>query len=290
MKRIKDVWVGCFQAMASPCEVFVDHTDRLLAKKLFQLAEEEALRIEQKFSRYRNDNIIFKINNANGQRIPVDEETSNLLDFADACYQMSGGCFDITSGLLRKVWHFDGSDSLPSPEAVKTLLPCIGWGKVRWQRPNLTLPAGMEIDLGGIGKEYAVDKTAEILSQYLSTGVLINYGGDLFALGPQINGIPWNVGIDDPNATGEQILVQIPFSKGGLATSGDARRYLLKEGVRYGHILDPRTGWPILNTPRSVTVAAKTCMEAGMLATLAMMQGSDAESFLQEQEVPFWLI
>ncbi len=282
--------IGRFQAMASPCEVFIDHKDRHLTNKLLQLAEAEALRIEQKFSRYRKDNIIFQINNANGQPIQLDEETANLVDFADACYQMSDGRFDITSGLLRKVWHFDGSDNLPDPEAIKALLPRIGWSKVKWQRPNLTLPAGMEIDLGGIGKEYAVDKTAEILSQYLSTGVMINYGGDLFALGPQINGAPWNVGIDDPNATGEQVVVQISFSKGGLATSGDARRYLLKEGVRYGHILDPRTGWPVLNPHRSVTVAARTCIEAGMLATLAMMQGSDAKLFLEEQGVPFWII
>jgi thiamine biosynthesis lipoprotein len=176
------------------------------------------------------------------------------------------------------------------------LLPRIGWEKIKWLRPYLTLPAGMEIDFGGIGKEYAVDKTAEILAQYLSTvavppsGVMINYGGDLFALGPRINGAPWHVGIDDPEATGEQIVVQIPFLKGGLATSGDARRCLLKEGIRYGHILNPRTGWPVLNTPRSVTVAAKTCMEAGMFATFAMLQGSEAKSFLEEQGVPFWLM
>ena len=289
-QRVKDIWVGRFWAMASPCELLIDHEDRRLSKKLFQLAKEEALRIEQKFSRYRKDNIIFQINNAEGQQIAVDEETGNLLDFAEACYQMSDGRFDITSGILRQVWHFDGSDALPSPDAIKSLLPKMGWSKVRWKRPNLTLPAGMEIDFGGIGKEYAVDKTAEILCAYLSSGVLINYGGDLFALGPRRNGEHWNVGIDDPNATGEQIMMQIPFSKGGLATSGDARRYLLKDGVRYGHILDPTTGWPVLNTPRSVTVAAKTCMEAGMLATLAMLQGSGAKSFLQEQGVPFWMV
>jgi thiamine biosynthesis lipoprotein len=287
---MKDIWVGNFSAMASPCELFIDHEDLHLAKKLFELAKQEALRIEQKFSRYRKDNIIFKINNAGGKRVEVDEETANLVDFSAACYEMSDGSFDITSGLLRKVWHFDGSDSLPTPDAVLALLPKIGWSKVRWQSPYLTLPAGMEIDLGGIGKEYAVDKTAKLLSQYLLTGVLINYGGDLFSIGPRINGVPWNVGIDDPDATGKQVVVQIPFSKGGLATSGDARRYLLKEGKRYGHILDPRTGWPVLNTPRSVTVAAKTCMEAGMIATLAMMQGSDAKLFLQKQEVPFWLV
>ncbi len=288
-QQIKAIWTGRFFAMASPCEVLIDHEDRNLAKKIFQLAQEEALRVEQKFSRYRADNIVFQINNANGQSVQVDEETGTLLDFAAACYQMSDGRFDITSGLLRKVWHFDGSDAIPAPDAVDALLPLMGWEKVKWQRPFFTLPAGMEIDFGGIGKEYAVDKTAARLSPYLSTGVLINYGGDLFALGPRRNGKGWNVGIDDPDATGQQIMAQISFSKGGLATSGDARRYLIKEGVRYSHILDPKTGWPVPNTPRSVTVAAQTCVEAGMLATLAMLQGSDAKSFLEEQGAPFWL-
>jgi thiamine biosynthesis lipoprotein len=290
LQRINDIWVGHFEAMASSCDLLIDHADPQLASHLFELAQQEALRIEQKFSRYRKDNIIFKINNTDGHRIEVDEETANLLDFSAACYEMSEGHFDITSGLLRQVWHFDGSDLLPNPADVSALLPRIGWEKVTWQRPDLMLPLGMEIDLGGIGKEYAVDKTAEIISQYLATGVLINYGGDLFSLGPRRSGLSWNVGIDDPDQTGDQIIVQVPFSKGGLATSGDARRYLLKDGVRYSHILDPRTGWPVLNAPRSVTVAEKTCMEAGMMATFAMMHGKDARSFLQEQGVPFWLL
>ncbi len=290
LTRENGLWTGRFHAMAGPCEILIDTQDAALAEALFHLAEEEARRIEQKFSRYRDDNIVHRINHADGKPIEVDEETADLLDFAATCAALSEGTFDITSGLLRQVWRFDGSDRLPDPKAVAALLPRIGWSKVSWKRPFFTLPAGMEIDFGGIGKEYAVDRTAHILSKYLGTGILVNYGGDLFAVGPRADGTPWQIGIDDPGASGEKLVAKIPLKQGGLATSGDARRYLLKDNIRYSHILDPRTGWPVKNTPRSVTVLAPTCLEAGMLATFAMLQGNKAKTFLEGEGVPFWLV
>jgi thiamine biosynthesis lipoprotein len=288
--RENGLWAGRFQAMAGPCEVLIDTEDGPLAETLFRLAEEEARRIEQKFSRYRDDNIVYRINQAGGKPVEVDAETAYLLDFADICYRLSEGAFDITSGLLRKVWRFDGSDRLPDPKAVAALLPHIGWSKVTWERPHFTLPAGMEIDFGGIGKEYAVDRTAQILSKHLQTGMLINFGGDLFAVGPRADGTLWQIGVDDPDASGKKLVAKIPLKQGGLATSGDARRFLLKNNIRYSHILDPHTGWPAKNTPRSVTVLAPTCLEAGMLATFAMLQGSEAKTFLEGEAVPFWLV
>lgn len=290
LTRENGLWTGRFHAMAGPCEVLIDTRDAAPAEKLFRLAEEEARRIERKFSRYRDDNIVYRINHADGKPIEVDEETASLLDFAAACAGLSGGKFDITSGLLRQVWRFDGSDRLPDPEAVAALLPRIGWSKVRWERPFLTLPAGMEIDFGGIGKEYAVDRTAQLLSQHLQTGILINYGGDLFAVGPRVDRTLWQVGIDDPAASGKKLVAKIPLKQGGLATSGDARRYLLKNNIRYSHILDPQTGCPVRGAPCSVTVLAPTCLEAGMLATFAMLQGNKAKTFLEGEGVPFWLV
>ncbi len=281
-----ECWLARFTAMAGPCEVFMDVPERPLAAKLARIAHREANRIEQKFSRYRRGNIVHKINHAKGKPVEVDEETANVLDYAAQCYALSEGRFDITSGVLRDVWRFDGSDNVPNADAVKNVLVRVGWQKVTWQKPMLTLAPGMEIDLGGIGKEYAVDRSAVLMRPLVQSGVLINFGGDLFALGPRRDGQPWEVGLDDPSATGERYLGKIELSRGGLATSGDARRFLYKDGVRYGHILDPRTGWPVPRTPRSVTVTAPTCMEAGMLATFAMLHGSEAEAFLQAQEIP----
>jgi len=102
------------------------------------------------------------------------------------------------------------------------------------------------------------------------------------------SGKPWVIGVDDPNATGEHSVGSVSLARGGIATSGDARRFLLRDGVRYSHILNPKTGWPVVSAPHSITVIADTCVEAGILSTLAMLQGPKAEAFLAEQEVQFW--
>lgn len=266
----------------------MDLEDKGLAARLLSLARGEAGRIERKFSRYRSDNIIHRINSAAGRPVEVDEETANLLNYADQCYRLSEGRFDVTTGVLREVWRFDGGDRVPDATAVARVLERVGWHKVRWQRPVITLRPDMEIDLGGIGKEYAVDSTAQIVRAQTDAGVLINYGGDLAATGPRAGSTPWIVGVDDPVRTGRGSVGEIRLVRGGIATSGDARRYLLKDGVRYGHILDPRTGWPVAGAPRSVTVVSDTCTQAGMLATFAMLHGPEAEAFLHEQKVEFW--
>jgi FAD:protein FMN transferase len=274
--------------MASPCEVHVGDADLATADRVVALAAAEAHRIEAKFSRYRRGNVIDEINTADGRPVVVDDETGRLLDYAARLYELSAGKFDVTSGVLRRAWRFDGSDRVPSPDAVAALLPIVGWHKVSWKAPVLTLPRGMEIDLGGIGKEYAVDSAAALVRP-VSARCLLNFGGDLLALGPQLGGAPWRVGIESVSDAGA-VARQIDLGVGALATSGDSRRFLLKDGKRYGHVLDPTTGWPVVGAPRSVTVAAATCTEAGMLATLALLQGAEAETFLEAQGVQFWAL
>jgi len=290
LERRDDYWLARFLAMGSPCELLVDSAERALIAQLADLAFGEAKRIEQKFSRYRDDNIVHRMHHNHGAPVEVDEETAKLLDYADLCYRLSDGLFDITSGVLRKVWKFDGSDHVPAQEDIAALLPRIGWNKVTWSKPYLTLPEGMEIDFGGIGKEYAVDKTAQLLTARSNVSMVVNFGGDLFVTGLRANGSPWRIGVDDPDASGAHALAQLQLARGGVATSGDARRFLLKDNIRYGHILNPTTGWPVRDAPRSVTVAAPTCVEAGMLTTFAMLQGKNAEAFLKEQAVQHWIV
>lgn len=285
-----DYSIGRFSAMACPCEILLESSDKPLISSITELAYKEAKRIEKKFSRYRKDNIIYKINNSNGITIKVDDETALMFDFADQCYQLSEGKFDITSGVLRKIWTFDGSDNIPDEEQVKKIKPDIGWNKVSWKKPFITLPRNMEIDLGGIGKEYAVDSTVKLIKQHTDNSFLVNFGGDIGCPKPRKKNTPWVIGVDDPKHTGDNSAGRITLFQGGLATSGDARRYLLKEGVRYSHILDPQTGYPVPHAPRSVSVIANTCLEAGMLSTFAMLQGKEAVEFLEAQDVKFWCI
>lgn len=288
-----DYTIAYFDAMASRCEVLIDTIDPSVAERLGSIAQQEALRIQQKFSRYRDDNIIYQINLSEGRPITVDTETAQMLDYAAHCYALSDGLFDITSGVLREVWKFDGSDNIPDAIQVKQLLSRVGWNKVRWQAPQIIIPSGMQIDLGGIAKEYAVDRSLQLLQSANSAPCLVNYGGDIATSGPRQNGKGWLVGIEQPDFSsgGSPSQTRVyELKQGALATSGDARRYLLKNGKRYSHILNPRTGWPVSGAPRSVSVITDTCTEAGILATLAMLHGADAETFLQQQGVTYWCV
>ena len=290
LERVDDYFRGKFEAMASPCEVLIDTDDREEAETLLETARREAIRVECKFSRYRKDNILYRINNSGGQPVEVDPETAHLLDYAATCHEISDGMFDITSGVLRRVWKFDGSDRVPSHRAVRDVLRHIGWHHVKWENQTLSLPAGMEIDLGGFGKEYAVDRTAVLIASQTQNAFLVNFGGDLFASGLRRWNRTWAVGIDDPQQPGNAALYRLDISRAALATSGDARRYVIWKGKRLGHILNPKTGWPVKNAPRSVTVLGPTCIEAGTLSTLAYLQGNHAREFLQQQRIPFWLL
>lgn len=260
-----------------------------LAQRVLDVIAAEAWRIERKFSRYRSDSLVHRINEGAGDDTVVDDECANLLDFADTLTRLSAGAFDITSGVLRKAWTFDGADHVPSQEQIDALLECVGWHKAEWRRPVIKLRTGMQIDLGGIGKEYAVDAAASLAEKIAPRlSCLINFGGDVAVRSERQDGTPWRVGIESCARIGTaQRVVQL--SRGALATSGDSRRFALRGGHRYSHILDARTGWPVRNAPHSITVAADTCSQAGTLTTLAMLQGENAEQLLQASGRQYWL-
>ena len=285
-----DTGIGRFTAMACPCEILVDTHDLLEVETLTQLAFNEAIRIEKKFSRYRTDNIIYEINHAQGRTSQVDEETALLLDFANQCYELSEGMFDITSGALGAIWKFNGENKIPSLQKISDTLKNIGWKKVTWNNPDFTLLPNMEIDFGGIGKEYAVDACHKILSKKTSKSYLVNFGGDIVCSGPRKNNQPWFIGIETPYIDNIATAGKISLYKGGLATSGDSKRFLIHEGVRYSHILNPVTGYPVAHAPRSISVAADSCIEAGMMSTFAMLQGDRAIEFLKQQNINYWCI
>ena len=286
--RGTDLVAVCFTAMASPCELLVRASQLQVARELGECAAEEAWRIEQKFSRYRVDSVTAWIHAHRGAPIELDEETASLMNFAERCYTISEGMFDITSGILRQAWTFDGSDRLPQSAAIEALLPFVGFDKLKWRSPWLELPIGMELDFGGIGKEYAVDRAYDLLARTSAGPFLVNFGGDLRANAPPPRG-RWQVGIEKPDSERDAKMI-LELERGALATSGDSRRFVLRDGVRYGHLLNPKTGWPVAHAPRSVTVAASSSTEAGLLSTLAMLQGPRAREFLNEQGVKYWVL
>ncbi|HWL74345.1 MAG TPA: FAD:protein FMN transferase, partial [Burkholderiaceae bacterium] len=187
-----------FRAMASHCEVRVYAPDQATAQHWSDAAIAEVRRIEAKYSRYRDDSVTTAINRAaGGAALTVDAETASLLDFADMLYGQSDGAFDLTSGVLRRAWDFK-SGRVPSQSALDELLQRVGWSKVDWNSPVLGLRADMEIDFGGIGKEYAADRAAAIVADLGGAHGLVNLGGDIRVIGPHADGQAWRVAVQDP--------------------------------------------------------------------------------------------
>jgi thiamine biosynthesis lipoprotein len=261
-----------FSAMASRCEVRVFAPDEATARGWSDAAIEEVRRIETKYSRYRDDSVTSAINRAaGGAALKVDDETAALLTFAGRLHAQSGGAFDLTSGVLRRAWDFKAA-RLPGPDDVAALLPLVGWQRIEWDGTRLRLPlAGMEIDFGGIGKEYAADRAATRMEELGARHGLVNLGGDVRILGPQPDGTAWTIGVQDPRGQGGAAIAALAVSSGAMATSGDYERYFEHDGRRYCHLLDPRSGWPVAHW-RSVSVVAPLCVLAGACATIAMLK------------------
>lgn len=273
--------------MASHCEVRVYAPDEATARHWSDAAIAEVRRIETKYSRYREDSVTTAINRAaGGAAIGVDTETAGLLDFAAELHAQSDGAFDLTSGVLRHAWDFK-TGRVPAQAALDELLPRVGWSNIEWQAPTLRLRAEMEIDFGGIGKEYAADRAAAIVTDLGGQHGLINLGGDVRVIGPHADGSAWRIAVQDPRGEPGATIAFLNVPHGAMATSGDYERYFEHEGRRYSHLLDPRTGWPV-EYWRSVSVVAPLAIAAGACATVAMLKPVDAAlRFLQAQGVRY---
>lgn len=278
-----------FKCFAALNEIQLDQLDADKAQTIFTIIEQEALRIEHKFSRYRLDSVVSLINDAAGKKAcSLDPETAMLLAFAELAFKTSSGLFDITSGVLRRVWDFK-QGRIPTSERIDEVLPLVGWEKVKLNKKQIYLPEpGMEIDLGGIGKEYAVDRAAELAFQHGAKHCCINFGGDLRVTGPRGDGRPWSVAIQHPRVKGG-VIASVPLSQGALATSGDYERYIEVDGKRYCHLLNPKTGWPVEHL-QSVSVIADTCLNAGFLASATMLLGAKGKTELLDQTGLSYLI
>jgi thiamine biosynthesis lipoprotein len=275
-----------FEAMASRCEVRLAAPDLPMAQRLMRQAIDEVRRIETKYSRYRPDSIVSRINAAAGKEaVACDRETMDLIGYAGALFGASGGLFDITSGVLRRAWNFRRPE-VPGAGALEPLLALVGWHKVACGAEDVLLrQAGMEIDFGGFGKEYAADRAAALLVEAGVRHGYVNLGGDMRFLGPQLDGRPWSIGIQDPREV-EGVVATLPVSRGALATSGDYERYFELDGQRYCHILDPRSGMPVRYW-RSVSVLAPLAIAAGSCSTIAMLKQQDGIHFLNASDMSY---
>lgn len=272
--------------MGGPCRIHldIDHVPDALQALLIS----EVNRLEQKYSRYRPDSVVSLMNEGKLFDLVDDEETIGLINFAQQCHELSHGVFDLTVGKLREVWDFKQSQ-LPQPDALARVLQNIGWHKLGWNGRQLFIPSTMEVDLGGLVKEFAADRLVNLMRTEGVDG-LVNLAGDIAVTGPRRDESPWRVGVLNPRAP-DQAIADIELYAGGMACSGDYERFVVIDDQRYCHILRPDTGYPVADGLASVTVVADQCILAGAISTIAMLKPkTEALSWLNEMELPYLAI
>ena len=264
-----------FKALGTNCSIKFRLTDERAAL----LFAAEALgwigKFEAKFSRFQPTSLVSRINAAAGTEwVAVDDEMEHMLKLADDLHRRTHGILDPTLLPLLRVWDWKQVHlKLPQATEVQAALALTGWQKVQRRPGAVRLPeAGMGLDFGGFGKEYAVDYLAKIARQHGISDALIDLGRDIFAMGGNGRHPFWHVGIEDGCKPGE-CWGGLAVSDRAVSASGDYARHFTHDGIRYGHILDPRTGWPVRNGMRAVTVIAPSCLEAGVYSTAVFVLG-----------------
>ncbi len=262
-----------FTAMGGLCRLRLELGDRADAncQAAIAAAVAEVHRLERKYSRYTTDSLTTAINRAagSGSSVTIDAETAALLQYAQTLWEQSDGLFDLTAGVLRRVWDFK-SDVVPLQSAIDQVLPLVDWSQVQWNEESVYLPtAGMEIDFGGCVKEYAADCAAQRLREHDIAAALVDLAGDMVAIGVPAGHKGWPIGIRHPEQK-DTALAQVLLPSGALASSGDYERCMVVGGQRYSHILNAKTGWPVRGLV-AVSILAEQCLVAGSSATLAML-------------------
>ena len=271
-----------FRAMGSPCEIQLYSDDKHQAQCAAKMTMADVMRIESRYSRYREDSVLSAINRvaARGGETAIDEETAALLHYADTCYRQSEGLFDITSGVLRKAWDFK-AQKIPDQTVIEQLLRVVGWDKVQLYTSRISFKhPGMQLDFGGIGKEYAVDRAAAICREQGIEHGLVDLGGDIKIIGPHADGRPWSVGLRHPRKPGA-LMATVMVYAGAVASSGDYERCIVVDGQRYSHVLSPKTGWPVAGLA-GLSVLAEQCVIAGSACTISMLMEERGKIWLED--------
>lgn len=239
-------------------------------------AMEECGRYEQMLSRTIEGSDVWRINHADGVPVEVSDDTAAILRCAEKISEKSSGAFDITIAPASMLWDFtSGKAELPDTEALAAAAALVDYSKVQLEGNTVTLPEGMMIDLGGIAKGYIADKVKAYLEERGVEHAILSFGGNIVAIGKKPDGKDWKVGIQDiDKPTGEYMLV-VANRGGSTVTSGIYERGFEVDGVRYHHLLNPKTGWPEQNELASVTILSESSMEGDALATAAFILGKE---------------
>lgn len=251
-------------------------------------AHEEVQRLDYIFSNYRDDSVLAEVH-LNAEKGPVKvprefiELTRRSLEFSE----LTGGAFDITVGKIFELWKKAGeTGNAPTKIEIENALKCVGYKKVNLfpKRGEISLnPACVRLDYGAIGKGYAVDKAVGILKKFGIRRGIVNFGGNIYALGPPPGKDGWVIGIKDPLDSSES-MIEIIVREQGVATSGDYERFFEIEGKRYSHIIDPRTGVPSTGVKSSTVVSGDAATADALATAFSVLHESESISSLKRIE------
>ncbi len=293
--------------MGSPCQILIDVLENSSNLNKIPFIRSQLLtemeRLEKKYSRFKPDSTLSKINNSLQacHSLEIDDETLGLLNYADTAYEISDGLFDITIAPLSRLWDFR-SQIIPSDEEIKKALKNVSWSSVSIDKRKISANKAVNLDLGGIVKEYAADRLAALLHLAECSASLINLGGDIRVVGPKISGLPWKISVDDfanrltsdstekksIHSKKNEMLPVLYLKSGAVATSGTDYRGFWIDKTWYCHLINSKTGWPIPRTLLSVTTITDLCVTAGTLTTTALLFGKQkAEMWLDQLSVAY---
>ena len=262
--------------LGSPLEITVVAKDTIQGNQYIDLAITEVKRIEYLISDWIPSTQISQVNkNAGSKPVKVDKEVFDLVGRAIKVSQITSGAFDISYASMDKIWKFDGSmKAMPTEEAIKKSVSKIGYKNIILDTKEQTIflkNEGMKLGLGGIGQGYIADKVKELLFSKGCNSGIVNVSGDINAWGRQQDGNPWTVGIVNP-LNKNKVFATFPLEDSAVETSGNYEKYVIFNGIRYSHIIDPRTGYPAQGVV-SVSVFAKQTEIADALATGIFVMG-----------------
>ena len=265
--------------MGSRFDITIIDKDSAAAEANIDAVIAEVTRIEDLISDWRPYTQVSKVNqNAGIAPVKVDKEVFELTERAIRLSELTGGAFDISFAAMDRIWKFDGSmKKMPTPEAIKKSVEKVGYHNIILDRKNSTIFLkfkGMKIGFGALGEGYAADRCkAMMMAKGVEAGI-VNGSGDMNTWGKQPDGSPWNIGITNPMQTNE-LLAIVPLAHGAVVTSGSYEKFVVFNGKRYAHIINPKTGYPATGLC-SVTVFGPSAEMANGLSTSIMVMGKKA--------------
>lgn len=266
-----------FAAMGTDCRALLAADEREQAIDCARAIAQWVADFETKYTRFNESSLIGRINRLAGiEPVPLDSDADRVFDICESLYHSTEGILDVTALPIIALWESRrASSEIPSEREIQRALDLVGWPKVERRPGWIFLPrAGMSIDLGGWGKEYAVDEAWRIADGFGIRNALIDFGRDIRAAGAPPRAPAWTVGLEDPMRL-DHARFALRLNDAAVATSGNYRRAFERDGALYGHIVDPRVGRPAGKSALSATVIASTCLHAGKLSTLACVLGAE---------------